>query len=177
MVGQVLAWSVIAAVVVVLAVAVVVPRVAGATPYTVLTGSMQPGLPPGSLVVVRPVDPDDITTGDVITYQLQSGEPTMVTHRVISTGLRTDGERVLRTQGDANNVPDREPVRDVQVQGRLWYAVPHLGHLNTWISSNIRQVVTTGVVAALAIYAAWMFGSAAVDRRRNHDQKKGAHAA
>ena len=47
--GQVVAWAVIVAVVSVLAVAVLVPRVTGATPYTILTGSMRPSFPPERL--------------------------------------------------------------------------------------------------------------------------------
>ena len=58
---RVAAWTVILGVAAVLAVAVLVPRVGGATPYTVLTGSMAPTYPPGSLVVVRPVDPESIS--------------------------------------------------------------------------------------------------------------------
>ena len=52
----------------------------------------------------------------------------MVTHRVVSVGssLGASGERVLRTQGDANGVADQQVIREVQVQGRLWYAVPYL---------------------------------------------------
>ena len=56
-----------------LLVALVVPRLAGATPYVVLTGSMQPKMPPGTLVVARPVDPMSIAPGDVVTYQIQLG--------------------------------------------------------------------------------------------------------
>ncbi len=63
------------------------PRLGGATPYTVLTSSMEPEYPPGTLVVVRPVPIEEIGIGDVITYQLESGEPTVVTHRVV--GLST----------------------------------------------------------------------------------------
>lgn len=179
LVWRVLVWTVLLALVLVLVVAVLLPRAVGATPYTVLTGSMQPDYPPGTLVVVKPVDISEVAVGDVITYQLESGEATVVTHRVISVGTRLDGsgDRVLRTQGDANNVADQEPVREVQVKGRLWYAVPYLGHVNTWISSSTRQVVTTGVVAALVIYAAWMFGSTLVDRRHDRDRKGGGHAA
>ena len=57
---QVLASLFILSMTVILMVAVVIPRIAGATPYTILTGSMQPGLPLGSLVVIRPVDPREI---------------------------------------------------------------------------------------------------------------------
>jgi signal peptidase I len=151
---RVVAWLVIVASIAVLTVAVALPRVAGATPYTVLTGSMTPAYPPGTLVVVRPVDPDQIAVGDVVTYQLRSGEPTVVTHRVVSVGVdTTTGEPVFRTQGDANASPDLEPVQPVQVRGRLWYAVPHLGRVSAWLTGRQRQLLVDLVAALLLGYA------------------------
>lgn len=115
--GQVLAWSCVVAVAAVLTVTVLVPRLAGATPYTVLTGSMSPGLPAGSLVVVRPVAPDAVGVGAVITYQLESGEPAVATHRVVAVETAINGDLAFVTQGDANEVADAEPVRPVQIKG------------------------------------------------------------
>lgn len=166
-VGQVIAWLVILGVVVALAAAVLVPRLAGATPYTVLTGSMQPKYPPGTLVVVKPVEFDDIGLNDVITYQRESGEAAVVTHRVVGTGSRFDGTRTLITQGDANDDPDRDPVLAVQVKGELWYSVPYLGYVNTALSGSQRQWAVLGVSAALVGYAAYMFVGAFRDRRRS----------
>ncbi len=165
-VGQVLSWLVILAVGALLAVAVVVPRIVGATPYTILTGSMRPGLPPGTLVVARPVDVDRIGVGDVITYQLRSGEPTVVTHRVIAQGLDGLGQPIFRTRGDANPSPDQAWVKPVQVKGRLWYAVPRLGRLTLLIGNGQRQIATLLVGGGLAAYAAYMFIGAARDRRK-----------
>ncbi len=153
-------------VVVILAAAVLVPRLAGATPYTVLTGSMEPTYPPGTLVVVKPVDMDDIAVGDVITYQLESGKATVVTHRVVGVSNRFDGTTQLITQGDANDDPDPLPVAEVQVRGRLWYSAPYLGRLNNVLSGQERQWAVFGVSAALIGYAAFMFVTALRDRRR-----------
>lgn len=144
--------------------AVLVPRVAGATPYAVQTGSMQPGLPPGSLAVVRPVQPDDVTVGTVVTYQLRSGDPTVATHRVVSIGVDTEGEYRFRTQGDANAAMDPEPVRPVQLKGALWYEVPYLGRVNEYVTGAERQVVMIAVVSGLLLYTAYMFATAARDR-------------
>lgn len=163
---QVVVWLVIVAVVVVLAAAVVVPRIAGATPYTVLTGSMRPTYPEGTLVVVKPVDFDQIGLGDVITYQLESGKATVVTHRVVGTANRFDGEQVLVTQGDANEDPDPERVQEVQVKGELWYSIPYLGHVNNAITGRQRQTAVLVVSALLVGYAAFMFVGAVRDRRR-----------
>ena len=164
--GQVVAWLVILAVAVGLGAAVLVPRLAGATPYTVLTGSMRPDLPPGTLVVVRSAPAESIHVGDVITYQLESGKPTVVTHRVIAVGATVTGEPVFTTRGDANDVADEAPVRPVQVKGRLWYSVPYLGRVNTILSGSQRQATVSVVGGALLLYAAFMFTGAMRDRRR-----------
>ncbi|GAA1728632.1 signal peptidase I [Aeromicrobium alkaliterrae] len=163
--GQVIAWFVILGVLAVLCAAVLVPRVAGATPYTVLTGSMKPGMPPGTLVVVKPVDVDDIGVGDVITYQLESGRPTVVTHRVVGLGFDKNGDRIFQTQGDANSAPDAATVLPVQIRGERWYSVPHLGRLTTLVNGSERTILTGVVVVVLLGYAATMFVSAARDRR------------
>jgi signal peptidase len=164
--GQVVSWLVILSVAAVLAVAVLVPRIAGATPYTVLTGSMRPHYPPGTLVVVKPIDTDDLRNGDVATYQISSGDPEVATHRIVAIGVDLKGERVFTFQGDANNAPDPKPVLPVQIRGKLWYAVPYLGYLNNALNGRQRQAAVLVVSAALLGYAAFMFVGAIRDRRR-----------
>jgi signal peptidase len=164
--GQVFAWLVILGTVTVLAAAVLVPRLGGATPYTILTGSMQPEMPPGTLVVVRPVDPSEISVGSVITYQLESGKPTVVTHRVTGVGVDATGKLRFTTQGDANSTPDAAAVRPVQVRGERWYSVPHLGRLNTLLSGDQRQTLVYVAAALLLGYAGYQFLSAVAGRSR-----------
>ncbi len=163
--GQVLAWCFVIATAGVLAVTVLVPRLGGATPYTVLTSSMEPGMPPGTLIVVKPVGPDELGVGTVITYQLESGQAPVVTHRVVAVETAINGERTFVTQGDANDAPDPEPVRPVQIRGRLWYDVPHLGHVNALLTGAQRQLVVYGVAALLLGYAAFMFATGFRGRR------------
>lgn len=116
-------------VVVVLALAVaVVPAIGGATPLTVLSGSMEPSLPVGSTVVVRPRPAAEIAVGDVITFtdrDTGSGETRVVTHRVI--GIEPGPAFV--TMGDANDAPDPGLVQAADVRGVQWYAVPYVGLL------------------------------------------------
>ncbi len=164
--GQVVAWAVILFVAALLAVAVVVPRLAGATPYVILTGSMEPQLPPGTLVVVKPVAAGLITTGSVITYQLESGKPTVVTHRVRSVGTDASGQLRFGTQGDANSQPDPRLVQPVQIKGERWYAVPYLGYVTSALTGQQRQTALAIVVFGLLGYAVVMFVSAMRDRLR-----------
>lgn len=165
-VGMVLAWLVIFTAASALLAAVVVPRIAGGTPYAILTESMEPRYPVGTLMVTRPAAPETLHVGDVITYQLVSGEPTVATHRIIAVSVNLGGEYVFRTQGDANTAADPEPVYEVQVRGELWYSVPLLGHVSNALSGQQRQVATVVAATLLLGYAGYMFIGAARDRRR-----------
>lgn len=171
-VSQVAAWSVILGLVAVVTVAVLVPRAAGGTPYTVLTGSMRPDYPPGTLVVVRPVATEDVRSGDVITYQRESGDATVVTHRVVTVSTSLAGEVTFTTRGDANDAVDPVPVRPVQVKGRLWYAVPHLGRVDQLLTGRQRQTMVYLAAGGLLAYAAYMFTGALRERalRRRADR-------
>ncbi|MDR2256007.1 MAG: signal peptidase I [Arthrobacter sp.] len=147
-------------------VAIALPALAGGTALTVQTSSMRPNYLPGTLVVIRPVEAASLRPGDVITYQLKSGEPVVVTHRVTQQLRAADGGYLFITQGDANPAPDAEPVREVQVRGKLWYAVPWVGHLSAAVTGHWRTAVIPLAVGALFAYAAWMFVSSARDKRK-----------
>lgn len=162
---QVTAWFVMSAVVLALALSVFIPRLLSATPYTILTGSMKPGMPPGTLVVVKPVTPSEIGIGTVITYQLESGKPTVVTHRVVGQGHDARGNPIFRTQGDANNVEDTGTVLPVQIMGERLYAVPYLGRLGNAVTGSQRDVALLLVITGLLAYSATMFGRMILDRR------------
>lgn len=151
-----------------LAVAVAVvglPAAVGGSAMTVLTKSMEPGLPPGTLVVVKPTPVDEIAVGDVVTYQIRSGEAAVVSHRVIAKTY-ADDEVLFTTQGDNNPMPDAEPVRDVQVKGTIWYSLPLLGWVNVLLTGQNRGVVLAVVAGGLFLYALGSTISAARDRIR-----------
>lgn len=151
------------------ALAIVVPAVTGSTPRTVLTSSMEPTYPPGTLVIVRPISPDDVRIGDPITYQLESGKADVVTHRVIGITTNSEGDRRFTLQGDNNSLPD-DPVRDEQIQGRVWYALPLLGWVNTWINGEGRAWIAPVAAVVLFGYAALMIVSGV----REKAKKRGA---
>lgn len=168
--AQVVVWIVILVSLGALAAGVLVPRLGGATPYTVLTGSMRPTLPPGTLVVMKPVEgTGQVGIGTVVTYQLRSDEPTVVTHRVVATRTDLRGNLEYQTRGDANGAPDQRWVRPVQVRGQLWYAVPKLGLVNQWLTGHQRGAAILVVAGGLALYAGTMFAGAVRDRRRRKE--------
>jgi signal peptidase len=152
------------------ALVVVVPAATGSTPYTILTTSMEPSYPPGTLIIVKPTDPQAINVGDVVTYQVKSNEPEVITHRVIQIRHSSDPDVELQfvTQGDNNGSPDGA-IRAVQIRGVVWYAVPWIGYINNVVNGDARAVVIPLVAIALFGYAGWMIVSAVLGRRRKRE--------
>ncbi len=148
------ATYVIAGTMVVLAFALTVgPSVLPYQPFVVLTGSMAPGIPVGSVVVAVPVARGDLAVGDVITYQRVEEPDLAVTHRI--TSLRAvPGGLVARTKGDANDVPDPWEVHLSPTVLRAVGAVPLVGYAIYFAQSERGRVVTLGLpLAALGALA------------------------
>ena len=105
-----------------------VPRAFGVTPYTVLTGSMEPALAPGDVVLSERRSPLSARPGDVVTFHDPSRDGELVTHRVES--LRRAGASVtFVTRGDANDVSETWTVPADGAIGRATLRVPLLGHV------------------------------------------------
>lgn len=98
-------------------------RLAGYEVYAVVSGSMEPAIPVGSAVWVRPADPAGLQPGQVIAFY--RGE-TVVVHRLIERDADTGR---LTTRGDANNGVDPEQVGYSQVIGRVEGQLPGFGAL------------------------------------------------
>ncbi|MFD0484510.1 signal peptidase I [Kineococcus sp. GCM10028916] len=117
-----------------LGVVALVASLLGVRVVPVLTGSMSPTVPAGSLALTTRVDAHDIAVGQVIAfrppppYVTQGDRPVM--HRVAAVSEQ-GGQRTVRTRGDAN--PDLDPwtlaITDGTDLGLAQFSVPHLGRV------------------------------------------------
>ena len=98
----------------------------GIRTYTVLSGSMEPEIPTGTLLFVHPVKPEKVKPGDVITFSV--GGDMTATHRVVSVREHPDGIS-FQTKGDANAAVDGKPVHESQIIGSPVFSVPGAGYL------------------------------------------------
>ncbi|MCU1518197.1 MAG: signal peptidase [Pseudarthrobacter sp.] len=135
---------------------IAVPRVTGSQSYTVLTNSMAPKFPPGTFLVVKPVDFEELAYGDVITFQMYSGRPDVETHRIVGFGSTQTGEKTLITKGDNNGANDKAPVRELQVKGKLFYAVPYVGYAANALGNADRNMWVTLGAGGLIAYGGLM---------------------
>lgn len=130
--------------------AIALPLAVGARPLTVLSGSMEPTLATGDVVVVERIRPQDVHVGDVVTYRDPDGS--LVTHRV--RGVRPRGERVeLITRGDANNASERWTLASDGELSRALYRVPLAGRVLVRTSSPEGRLAL--IVLPLLLLGAW----------------------
>jgi len=119
---------------------------------TVLSGSMAPGMPVGSVAVLVPVDPADVGVGDVITYQSPIDRQ-VVTHRVVEV-VESGPNPVLRTKGDANASAD--PWNARLAGGPAWRRVaviPYAGNAIRTLRSAPVHHATVHLVPLLLLAA------------------------
>ena len=108
------------------------------------TGSMEPVIPVGGLVVIKPVDPGTLKTGDIICFKFSEGMS--ITHRIINI---TDEGFV--TKGDANEDLDLWTVENEEVVGKVLFVIPFLGYLGSFVRTPIGLILLIVLPAVVLI--------------------------
>lgn len=119
------------------------PSILGYSSYYILTGSMEPTINPGSLVIVKDGTDQDINVGDVITFTARNSN-IVTTHRVEQ--VINNGKEFI-TKGDANNVVDPISVERNQVIGKVIFHIPYLGKVTQFVQKNLVLILV--VILAL----------------------------
>lgn len=124
----------------------------GIRPAIVVSGSMAPDMPVGSLTVARTVPAESVAVGDVVTVPRVRADG-LVTHRVVETAPDPDdpGATRLVLQGDANDQPDALPY-SVREAGRVLFVLPGVGYVVQAMQQNLVAVVA-GLLAVTAFVA------------------------
>lgn len=176
-------WSVITTIVVILivflAIALVGVRVIGLTPYTVLSGSMEPTYHVGSLIYVKEVEPSEVEVGDPITFVVNE-DLLVATHRVVEIDVQTSRQQTIvdengeamvdaegnpiyeevpldepayyfTTKGDANDAVDGSQVYYKNLLGEPVFTIPYLGYLSSWIQTKKGMIISINVALILLL--------------------------
>lgn len=151
-----------------LVVLVVIPRATHGSALTVLTGSMTPEIPVGSVVVVRPVDPGTLHVGDVATYQVAPDKPEFITHRIVKIDTSTSPTS-FTFKGDANRGADIKPVPAGAIRGKVWFHVPYVGAIRDALHG--KGGITLVAMLAFAGYALSQLSGAFADRKSARNPK------
>ena len=142
--------TVLVALVVVIAVALMGLRLAGFQAYTVLSGSMEPTYSAGDLIYVKKIDPNSIKVGDPITFVMNENL-TVATHRVTHIDIE---KQHFYTKGDANDTPDSTPVHFNNLIGKPQFSISYLGYVSNWIQNPPGTYITiaAGILLLVVIF-------------------------
>lgn len=123
----------------------------------VLSGSMEPALETGSLVVTRPVDPEEIEVGDIITFNSVWLGGRSVTHRVID--IKKNSPVSFQTQGDNCGMPDPFSVSEENLLGEICPHIPYGGSFTEFLKTPagfITSVIVPGIlILILYVISVW----------------------
>lgn len=108
--------------------------------YSILSGSMEPEIKTGDLVIVKSANFNQVEVGDVITFKYEGN---IVTHRVIDKT-----EEGFMTKGDNNNIEDTEIVSSDNLIGKVLFHIPLLGYVTVFLS---KPIVISGLMVLIAI--------------------------
>lgn len=123
--------------------------------YTVQSGSMEPALSIGSLVIVKPQE--TYQKNQVITFKskadINNPRPeNTTTHRIVDV-REVEEQQVYITKGDANDAEDIDPVLENQVIGSELFSIPWIGHIVSFARTREGLISLIVVPAVVIIYS------------------------
>lgn len=130
------------------------PSVFGYHIFQVSSGSMEPELMTGDVILDKEVDPSEIQVGDIITYKGMKGdlENKIVTHKVKEVKITSDGRRHFITQGIAKGAIEDPEFDESYVIGKYQRKIPLLNHLYTFFLSDYGLIAFVGLIVILFAY-------------------------
>ena len=115
--------------------------------FAVVSGSMEPEIPIGSLVYVKGANPEEIQEDEIIAFYAARDTGIVVTHRVVENHV---DEQEFITKGDANRINDMNPTRYSHFIGRVKYHIPYIGFAAQMMTS-VPGKIAVGSMIGLAI--------------------------
>jgi signal peptidase len=123
--------------------------ISGIRLFSVQSGSMEPAIKTGSMVVVKPVSSYEI--GDVVTYFDREDGKKTITHRVVKK-LVTSGIIQITTKGDANDVADAIPTTQDLIVGKVFFSVSFIGYLVGAARTTVGFIILIVIPVTIIIY-------------------------
>ena len=117
----------------------------------VFSDSMEPELKVGSLAVTRPIDPEKVMVGDIITFTPISFDKDLISHRVV--GIGHSSSLYFETQGDANGMPDAITVPAQNLIGKVCFHTPYWGYFTEFLKTPFGFLFAVVIPGVILIYS------------------------
>lgn len=146
--------------------------------FVVLSGSMEPTILTGSLVLVQPQV--EYQKGDIVTFvredEVNSSNPkNTITHRIAEVN-EVNKTKLFTTKGDANDVADQEQVPPKLVLGKVTHWLPYLGRPVGFVKTQTGFVLLVIIPATIIVYSELMSMKKEAARLLSNRKKKAVSA-
>ncbi len=115
----------------------------------VKSGSMEPAIKTGSIVVIKPSA--NYTVGDVVTFGKDTKKDIPTTHRIVASRA-VQGTLLFTTKGDANEDKDTQEIRQSDIHGKVLFDVPFFGYIIDFARKPIGFAILVVLPALIVIY-------------------------
>ncbi len=113
-----------------------VSNLAGFTPLTVQSESMEPTFGENDLIIIQQCDPSTLKEGDIVTFHtIIDNQYALNTHRIVSIN-QVNGLNSYTTKGDNNDLADQHVIADGDIVGKYAFKIPYLGAVMDVLSST-----------------------------------------
>ena len=123
------------------------PSFLGYKPFIVLSGSMEPVIKIGDLVIIKDCSIDLLKEGDIIAFR---NGTSVITHRIVEI-TEENNEKIFITKGDNNSSEDRYPIRYSNVEGLYIYRIPKVGYFAMFLQTTLGAIIFVSIPFILFI--------------------------
>jgi signal peptidase I, archaeal type len=123
--------------------------------FNIVSGSMEPHIPVGSVVITKTGGTPSIAKGDVISFESNN---IVISHRVYDIYTQNNGEKVYSTKGDANKNVDPDVIFSSQIIGKVVLHIPLLGFVLNYVATKQGMIVCVVIpMFVIAFYDIFLF--------------------
>lgn len=122
--------------------------------YTIATGSMEPTIPTGSMVLVKSLAPgEEPAVGSIVTFRADRlGDSIVLTHYLRDIQVEEDGQVRYVTRGENSQRDDDYATHREDLLGTYVFHVPFLGRLGQFLRSTQALIMYLTIGVILLIY-------------------------
>lgn len=130
-----------------------VPDIMGIKPFIVLTGSMEPIIKAGDLVLVKEVNENELKINDIIAFRYTKEDEALI-HRIV--GIEEyEGKTFFTTKGDNNQTEDKLNIEYKNIEGIYSFRIGKIGEIAMFIRT--KQGIAISLLAITTIFFLWQF--------------------
>lgn len=142
------------------------PDLFGYKSMIVLSGSMEPTIMKGDLIIVKKANSNYLKAKDIIAFRNE--DKTITSHRIIKVD-KIDGKLYFKTKGDNNNTMDEDVVVAKDIEGIYVSRIPELGNFLMYIQTI--QGFITVTMFLLLIFSIYYFISSKIEKKKNKEEQ------